>query len=261
MFWNPLPVVVCKCLICGLIALGFLNALNATSVVRAQSLRWYWCEDLDKEKIDSLLYELNEPAPPMSFDGESLRTVLGRWPVPIRIDQKSLEDCGISIDESIIHVGLPGETWMSRLDSVLDSLELTWMPAGDGLEITAADGDRSNISCLYFLPMSLASHREELSMSIERDVTPNVWESNSGVSSISVIGANADTLGVRASMKTHLTLQRYLTGLERHGVNWSTIRPEDRKALRAKLGNQSSGRSHNSWPSRVRTSQLKGSSH
>ncbi|MFN7292760.1 MAG: hypothetical protein ACK5T6_19420 [Pirellula sp.] len=258
MLWIPLPVVVCKCLLCGLIALGFLDA---TSVARAQSLRWYWCEDLDKEKIDSLLYELNEPAPPMSFDGESLRTVLGRWPVPIRINPKSLEDSGISIDEYITHVGLPGETWMSRLESVLDTLELTWMPAGDGLEITTADGDSSNISCLYFLPMSLASHREELSISIEHDVTPEVWESNSGASSISVIGANADTLGVRASMKTHLRLQRYLTGLDRHGVNWSAVRPEDRKVLRAKLGNQTSGRSPYSWSSRIRSSQLKGSSH
>jgi hypothetical protein len=258
MSWIPLPVVVCRYLLCGLIALGFLEA---ASVARAQSLRWYWCEDLDNEKIDSLLYELNEPAPPMSFDGESLRTVLERWPVPIRIDQKALEDSGISIDESIIHVGLPGETWMSRLDSVLDSLELTWMPAGDGLEITTADGDRSNVLCLYFLPMSLASYREELSISIESDVTPNVWECNSGSSSISVIGANSDTLGVRASMKTHLRLQRYLTGLERHGVNWSAIRPEDRKAPRAKLGNQRSGRSPSSGPSKVRSSQLKGASH
>ncbi|MCU0720628.1 MAG: hypothetical protein MUC83_13045 [Pirellula sp.] len=258
MLWIPLPVVVCRFLLCGLIALG---VLDTTSVARAQSLRWYWCENLDNEKIDSLLYELNEPAPPMSFDGESLRTVLGRWPVPIRIDQKALEDSGISIDESIVHVGLPGETWMSRLESVLDPLELEWMPAGDGLEITTEYGDSSNISCLYFLPMSLASYREELSMSIERDVTPNAWESNSGVSSISVIGANADTLGVRASMKTHLMLQRYLTGLERHGVNWSAVRPEDRKAPRAKLGNQSSGRSPSSGPSRIRSSQLKGASH
>ena len=164
----------------------------------------------------------------------------------------------MSIDEPVHLVGLPGETWMNRLDSLLDSLDLTWMPAGDGIEISDTDSARSNIGCLYFLPSSLAIYRQELISSIERDVTPNMWESNSGMSSITMISATSDTLGVRASMKTHLRLRRYLLALERYSVKWCTASHRSARDLYQPIATWGILTAHPKKISTVRLSQLKG---
>lgn len=223
----------------------------------AQSLRWYWCENSNNVKINAIVDALEKPAPAMTFEEEPLQNVLSRWPIPIRIDEKSLEDSGITIDEPVRLIGVPGETWMTRLESVLDQLVLTWVPVGDGLQITSAEGRSGNICCLYFLPLSLASNRSELISSIESDVTPDAWECNSGSSSITIAYATADTLVVRANMQTHIRLKQYINALEQHGLTWATIGPSDRKIIKSMLTNRESTFLPHRKASSVRSSVLK----
>lgn len=127
----------------------------------------------------------------------------------IILDDRALEDAGITPDEMISIDRLKAASVKKILKQVLDPLELTYVIEYEAIVVTTKDGGTSETVGYYDLSYIFPDNSTipDLLESIETSVTPQTWESNSGSSTMTILGS---MLIVRAPYETHEGIEEFL---------------------------------------------------
>ena len=125
------------------------------------------------------------------------------------LHERALADAGISPDEAITFQRVKPASVKNILKQALDPLDLTYVISYEAIVITTKDGSSSETIGYYDLSYIFPdnSTMPDLMESIETSVTPDVWESNSGSSTMTILGS---MLIVRAPHETHESVEEFL---------------------------------------------------
>ena len=130
----------------------------------------------------------------VKFSGIGLSAVMSRFATtldfPIIIDERALEEEGISLDEQI-SLSLSKEiSFRSALKLVLEPLNLTWVIEDEVMRITTKSNS-ANVLQTYDLSEILPDNSTvlELVTIVERTVAPDSWDAAGGTSTIAIFGS------------------------------------------------------------------------
>jgi RNA polymerase sigma factor (sigma-70 family) len=125
------------------------------------------------------------------------------------LNERALEDAGISPDEMISIQRVKAARAKDLLKQILDPLECTYIIKYDALVITTKDSSSSETLAYYDLSYVLPDNSTipDLMESIQTSVTPDVWERNSGSSTMTILGS---MLIVRAPHESHEGVEELL---------------------------------------------------
>jgi type II secretory pathway component GspD/PulD (secretin) len=169
-------------------------------------------DDLRNDQIREKLKEQVE----VKFNGAGLAGVMSQFAstldLSILIDERALEEEGISLDEQIT-LNLSKEiSFRSALKLVLEPLNLTWVIEDEVMRITSKSNS-ANVLRTYDLSQILPDNSTVLEVMniIERTVAPDSWDAEGGTSTIAVFGS---LLVVSCPEDTHEGIEKtlYLLG-------------------------------------------------
>ncbi len=150
----------------------------------------------------------------VNFNGTPLggvvKTLKAQYDIPIIIDEKSLEEASITLDEPIT-IELPPTSFRGALSLILRPLGLTYVIDKECMIITTDQSEWGQIryyDVSYLLPDNGLTN--ELISTIETMISPRAWQPNGGGYSIKSIGS---MLVVKADEETHFEIERMLRAL------------------------------------------------
>jgi hypothetical protein len=160
-------------------------------------------------EISAKLNERIKPAFESVPISEFARTLGEMLELDVILDERALADAGISPDEAITFQRVKPASVKNILKQALDPLDLTYVISYEAIVITTKDGSSSETIGYYDLSYIFPdnSTMPDLMESIETSVTPDVWESNSGSSTMTILGS---MLIVRAPHETHESVEEFL---------------------------------------------------
>lgn len=184
--------------------------------------------ELDQEELkiaNEIRSKLAKTRLNVDFNGVPLSAVVDEIAeaigLDVFVDQRSLENFGVSMDEPITLRFKNPMTARDTLSLIMQRFELSYTIRNGYIVVAYQDTQRDPLRTYdlsYVLPDNSTVH--ELMGVIRSSVHPDVWDSNGGMATIGVFGS---MLVVRANEETHQDLERLLRELARQ--NKSHIRP------------------------------------
>ncbi len=151
--------------------------------------------------------EANFNATPL---GAVMKILRGQYDIPIIIDEKSLEEVSITLDEPIT-LELPATSFRGFLSLILRPLGLTYVIDKECMIITTSHSEWGPIryyDVSFLLPDNGLTN--ELIITIETMISPRSWQANGGRFSIKSIES---MLVVKADEETNFEIERMLRAL------------------------------------------------
>jgi RNA polymerase sigma factor (sigma-70 family) len=174
-----------------------------------------WMKSPDGVRNDQIRAKLKDQVE-VKFNGAGLGSVMTHFAttldLPIIMDERALEEEGISLDEQITLKLSKEISFRSALKLVLEPLNLTWVIEDEVMRITSKSNS-ANVLRTYDLSQILPDNSTvlELVSIIERTVAPDAWDAAGGTSTITVFGS---LLVVNCPEETHEGIEKslYLLG-------------------------------------------------
>jgi hypothetical protein len=198
---------------------GMGGMVNVTEVVEwknepANAPKWLATDSGDDGEVvlRAISAKLNERIKP-TFESipisEFARKLGEMLELDFILDDKALEDAGISPDEMINLQRVHPTSVKNILKQALNPLELTYVIIYESVVITTTEGGSPETIGYYDLSYILPDNSTipDLMESIQTSVTPDAWESNSGTGSMTILGS---MLIVRAPRETHEGVEEFL---------------------------------------------------
>ena len=178
---------------------------------KAPAPYWLAAREVDSNEAEDEIRKALSQAGEVNFNGTPLSGVMKHfrqtYGIPIRIDDKDLEDENITPDEPIT-LELPTTSFRNSLSLILSPLGLTYVIDKECLIIT---GKRATWGAVRYYDLSYVLPDSglvtELISTIEAVISPDQWQSGGGSYCIKSIGS---MLVVKADEETYFEIERML---------------------------------------------------
>lgn len=193
---------------------GLLITADPTALVH-QGIgvsRWV---NLDTKPADRILEKLSEESNCQFYElplSEALSTLSAQHDLPFWIDQRALEEEGLTADLPVT-LTRAKTTLQNLLQELLDSVDLTLTIEGDAFKVTTlSDAEDQLLTRIYWLegtgiPLAQA---EEMIKTFQMSVHVNSWDQMGGSSSMMTIPSKRPAILVSATLATHADVSRFL---------------------------------------------------
>lgn len=127
--------------------------------------------------------------------------------IPILIDERALEEIGLSLDEPV-NLSLNKVSTRSFLKLMLRDLDLTYVIADEVMKITTMEAADENLTTkVYSLPYHVAGHADDFKAAMQNSIVPDTWDILGGPSTATVVGS---TLVISATEVVHEKVARLI---------------------------------------------------
>ena len=157
----------------------------------------------------------------LTFNEESLRDVAARLTeasgVPVVLDTRACEAAGIDLHEPLISFTGRDLTLGRLLDRLLRDVAMAFVVEDDQLVLTTADAAAERFAvAIYPVDQLLAKGRDiqAIVSMLERNVSPDTWESVGGAGRAMPIGGDAPCLVVLQTTAGHRAVAEFLGSLK-----------------------------------------------
>jgi hypothetical protein len=225
---------IARCLPSFVLIAGFL--IHTASQSQAQpKVRWELLASPEENAENkTLLQELERPSPRWKGN-KSLREVLQMLPVPVYVDDKSLEEESVTDEEPICGDYFPIVSTRVFLDLMLHPLHLDWTPKGKFIRISAIQME-ANIVGIYDVTSLIHIMNQKSSVAkptkqsidsfhpihpvaalvntIQTTIHPDAWQASGGSASMMELPVGKKTFMVfSAPFRTHTAVQDFFSSV------------------------------------------------
>ncbi len=144
----------------------------------------------------------------------------GTFRLPVRVEQRELEDFGLDVDSVLVNERGNTETLAEMLSQVLDPLGLTLSARADGIVITTREKAEESLSVFIYPPPLSESKTipdpQPLIDLIQSTIAADSWDVVGGAAAIRPIG-NTGHLAISQTLAIHREITDLLRGIDVFG--------------------------------------------